>query len=70
MGIDQPKPEVTLQHTPDGHPIDARTLHGYLTYPVRNRQITQGIQVPGQYTCLELNFLAIPFVDTHKTLSL
>ena len=35
---------------------------------MRHQQITQGIQISGQNASLEMNFLAILFVNTHKNI--
>ena len=57
---------VVFQNTPNRHPIDASALHRYLCNIICNKSFTQSIQLFGQNTCLELDFLTIFFVNTHK----
>ena len=45
IGIDKLQVEVRLKHTPDGNPIDGRTLHRYFRDTIRLHQAAHVTQL-------------------------
>lgn len=64
--VDEIQLEVTFQDAPNGHPVDAGTLHRYLRNAIVNKRVAQVVKLLGQNSGLELNFLTVGFVNTNK----